>query len=1022
MLKKLLLAYAAFFLLLFGISDAQSSFPSQGLHINTPDLHYFSHCNIVRSPGDVILDGAMLIRNGIVENIGKEITAPAGAVKHDLHGFWIFPGFITPWSSIGLEKPKKPGAGDPGWNNGGPRYKRVKKGPYGWNDAVKPEQVAAEMLQQNAKVAKDLRSAGFTTANIVPNDGLIRGLSALLNLGEENIQTELLATELASVFSLKKGKSTQSYPSSQMGNIALIRQTLLDAKWYASLLEQRASRPGMPQFETNLSLAALSKQLASAQPLLFECSNWQEVLRADKIAKEFGLKFTYKMEGDAYQRLEALKATGSGLIVSLDFPQTLEVTDPADAREVPLRTMWHWEAAPLNPGALEKAGIPFAFHLSPKMKPGTFWANIKKAIHSGLSEEGALAALTTTPAKMLGMESRIGKLEPGKIANFFISEKNVFGPFRPLIFENWTAGKRHILKNYPLWDARGEYQISAAGKTMPLLIEGTVLRPKATVVQGKDTLDAILKMKGMAVELGLPLKKGATQPSYRLFGVQQPNGDLVGDGNGPEGNQIEWSASLIKGPIEKKDTTKAKKELPVSEIPKPRFPFSPYGNVELPQEGIFLIKNATVWTNTSEGVLENAEVLIAKGKIQGVGKGLLVPPNAEVIDGKGMHVTPGIIDEHSHIAISKGVNEGSHAISAEVSIGDVVRADDINIYRQLSGGVTTSQLLHGSANPIGGQSAIIKLRWGALPEDMKFAEAPGFIKFALGENVKQSNWGEKFNKRYPQTRMGVEQFVTDQFQSALEYRKAWEEFDQGVGAGIPPRRDLQMETVLEILDSKRFITCHSYVQSEIVMLMRLAESFGFRINTFTHILEGYKVAPKLKAHGVSASTFSDWWAYKYEVIDAIPYNASLLNKAKINVCINSDDAEMGRRLNQEAAKAVKYGGTSEEEALKMVTLNPAKALRVDNYVGSIEKGKHADLVLWSDHPLSVYALAQKTFIDGRLYFDREADAKAQEFVGKERQRLIQKMVASPEPNKKKFEGENSPQLYHCDTMEYDETE
>lgn len=970
----------------------------------------------------MIEDGALVIRNGIVENVGKNIAVPAGAVKHDLQGFWIFPGFIDPWSSFGLEKEKPPGPGDPAWTNGSPQYARPNNGPYAWNESVKPEADASLLVKQDEKRAKELKSAGFTTLHIVPNDGLIRGYSTLLNLGEERLQTELLATQVAAIFSLKKGIAQQSYPSSLMGNIALIRQSILDANWYGKLLEERKQKPAMPNFETNLSLQALAKQLAQNGPLIFECSDWQEVLRADKIAKEFGLKFIYKMGGDAYQRIDALKKTGSGFIISLDFPKSYDVSDPADAREVPLTKLWHWEAAPLNPGALEHAGIPFAFNFSEEMKPVEFWTNLHKALNAGLSPEMALAALTTEPARLLGMEKRIGTLEPGKMANFFVAESNVFLPNRPMIFETWTAGQRSVFKDLPVWDARGNYQIQADGQSLSVQISGTALRPKARVVQGSDTLDAELKVEGNAIELGLPIKKGATNPAFRLFGVAKSDGSILGDGNSPDGKPIEWNGVLVKAFEQPSDSTKPRKTSAVSEVSQAMFPFSPYGNAELPKQGVWHIKGATVWTNTEKGILENADVLVAEGKIQGVGKGLLVPPNAKVIDGKGLHLTPGIIDEHSHIAISKGVNEGSNANTAEVRIGDVIDCDDINIYRQLSGGVTTSQLLHGSANPVGGQSAIIKLRWGALPEEMKFAEAPGFIKFALGENVKQSNWGEKFNSRYPQTRMGVEQFVRDAFQSALDYRAEWQRYNEGTGAGIPPRKDIQMETMLEILDGKRFITCHSYVQSEIVMLMRLAESFGFRVNTFTHILEGYKIADKLQKHGANASTFSDWWAYKYEVIDAIPYNAALLNQAKVNVCINSDDAEMGRRLNQEAAKAVKYGGMSEEDALKMVTLNPAKALHVDAYVGSIEVGKHADLVLWTDHPLSVYALAQKTFVDGRIYFDRDLDALQQEFVQKERQRLIFKMINSPEPDKKKFEGKNGPQLYHCDTMEYDETE
>ncbi|MBL7930864.1 MAG: amidohydrolase family protein, partial [Bacteroidia bacterium] len=387
---------------------------------------------------------------------------------------------------------------------------------------------------------------------------------------------------------------------------------------------------------------------------------------------------------------------------------------------------------------------------------------------------------------------------------------------------------------------------------------------------------------------------------------------------------------------------------------------------------------------------------------------------AKVINGKGMHLTPGIIDEHSHIALTAGVNEGTQASSAEVRMGDVINPDDINIYRQLSGGVTTAQLLHGSANPIGGQSALIKLRWGHSAEDMKYEKADGFIKFALGENVKQSNWGDLNRVRFPQSRMGVEQVYMDYFTRAREYDKKMLTTDKTK----MPRRDLELEALAEILNKKRFITCHSYVQSEVNMLIHVADSMGFKVNTFTHILEGYKVADKMKVHGANASTFSDWWAYKNEVMEAIPYNAAILTKMGVNCAINSDDAEMARRLNQEAAKAIKYGGLTETEALKLVTLNPAKMLHIDNKVGSIKVGKVADLVLWTDNPLSVYAKVDKTIIDGQIYFDREEDARLKENIRTERARIIAKLMAEKQKGAKVNKTQSKQQrLYHCNTIE-----
>ena len=398
------------------------------------------------------------------------------------------------------------------------------------------------------------------------------------------------------------------------------------------------------------------------------------------------------------------------------------------------------------------------------------------------------------------------------------------------------------------------------------------------------------------------------------------------------------------------------------------------------------------------------------GKISAIGQNLN-SKKARVIDATGKHLTSGIVDEHSHIAAAS-INEAGQNSSAEVSIEDVVEADDVDIYRNLSGGVTTIQILHGSANPIGGRSAIIKLKWGMAAEDLIYENSPKFIKFALGENVKQSNWGGY--SRFPQTRMGVEQMYIDYFSRAKAY-------DLQKKSGKPYRIDAEMEVLAEILNKERFISCHSYIQSEINMLMKVAEKFNFNINTFTHILEGYKLADKMKAHGAGASTFSDWWAYKYEVNDAIPYNAAILNDMGVLTAINSDDAEMSRRLNQEAAKAVKYGGASEEDAWKMVTLNPAKLLHIDDKVGSIKIGKDADLVLWSDHPLSVYAKAEKTLIEGATYFDIEDDQQHRAAIKKERNTLIQMLLEAKNKGMKTQPIKvNKKKDMHCDTLDNNE--
>jgi imidazolonepropionase-like amidohydrolase len=496
------------------------------------------------------------------------------------------------------------------------------------------------------------------------------------------------------------------------------------------------------------------------------------------------------------------------------------------------------------------------------------------------------------------------------------------------------------------------------------------------------------------------------------------------------GDWVNWNASL-KTPftkVEKKDSLKTKPHPTLDDV---MYPFCGYGQTKIDSNFFkkfmnrwqaVLIKNATIWTNEAEGILLNKDILITEGKIVRIGDNLEVPKtvNALRIDGTGKFLTAGIVDEHSHIAISDGVNEGTQASTSEVRMGDVVDCEDVSIYRSLAGGVTAAQLLHGSANPIGGQSGLIKLKWGAAPEEMKIKGADGFIKFALGENVKQSNWGDFNTVRFPQSRMGVEQVYYDYFTRAKEYQAKWDAFNglKDKSKSISPRRDIELEALSEILNKKRFITCHSYVQSEINMLMHVGDSMGFQVNTFTHILEGYKMADKMKARNIYASTFSDWWAYKVEVQYAIPYNAAIMYNMGITVCLNSDDAEMERRLNQEAGKVVKYGNVPEQDAFKMVTLNPSMALHLDKRMGSIKVGKDGDVVLWTDNPLSVYAKVDKTIIEGVVYYDAEKDKKLRDDIRKERARLIQKMIAEKtggapvqKPIMKK------PKHYTCDDME-----
>lgn len=401
-----------------------------------------------------------------------------------------------------------------------------------------------------------------------------------------------------------------------------------------------------------------------------------------------------------------------------------------------------------------------------------------------------------------------------------------------------------------------------------------------------------------------------------------------------------------------------------------------------------LIRNATLWTADEAGRMENADLLIRRGEIRSIGRDLRAPRGAVEIDATGRHVTPGMIDAHSHAAMIGGVNEASLISTAMVQARDIIDADSINVYRQMAGGLTTMHLMHGSANAIGGQNVTVKLRWGADPEGMMLDDAAETIKFALGENPKQSNW-ESDTPRYPQTRHGVAQIVDEKFQDARDYARRHEAHG-GWGARnrVPPRPDLEMETLVRILDGEIDVHSHGYRADEFLALMRTAERHDFQIRAFHHVLEGYKVADEIAAHGAGASTFSDWWAFKYEARDAIPYNAALMHERGVQVSINSDNPELARRMNMEAAKAVRYGGMDEHEALKLVTANPADQLGLGHRLGRLREGLDADVVIWNGHPLSVYSRPDQTWIDGRLYFDRERDLERREEWEAERQELI----------------------------------
>lgn len=974
---------------------SQNYFPkNDGVKTESHNYHAFTNATIHISPTETINNATLLIKDGKVISSGKQVQIPENSTIINLEGKHIYPSFVDIYSSFGTKKPAR------AENSNSPQYDASREGSY-WNDHIKPEQNAIEGYAFDAKTATELREAGFGTVNTHIPDGIIRGTGSLIALSPTGTDaSRILADRSAQYLSTRKSiTSNQAYPTSLMGAMALIRQVNYDAEWYAKGLSETKDR-SLEAFNNNKNLVQI-----------IDAGSKMNDLRMDKVGDDVKTQYVIVGGGDEYELIQEIKATNASFIIPINFPDAFDMEDPIMANTASLADMREWNQKPSNPAVLHKNGVPFALTLHDLKKPSEFMPNLQKAIKYGLDDMAALAALTTVPAKIIGKSSEIGTLKNGSYANFLITSGAIFDT-KTTLYENWVLGNRHEIVPMNTKDIRGDYELQVAGTIYDLKISGEISKLKATVKTDTQTLGSKIAMTDDWMSLAFSSIDTTKQDFVRLSAKISNTANLNGSAILPNGNETTFYAKKLESKdaeksddSENEDNKESKSDIKIFPI---TYPNEAYGFSERPKQQTILFQNATVWTNEASGILKNTDVLVKDGKIAKIGNNLSAG-NAMVIDATGKHITSGIIDEHSHIATA-AVNEAGQNSTAEVTIEDVVDSDDINIYRNLTGGVTTIQILHGSANPIGGRSAIIKLKWGESAQNLIFPNSPKFIKFALGENVKQSNWGDYSRSRFPQTRMGVEQVYTDYFTRAKEYEALKK-------SGKPYRKDLEMETLSEILNKDRFISCHSYVQSEINMLMEVAERFNFNINTFTHILEGYKVADKMKEHGVGASTFSDWWAYKFEVNDAIPYNAAILHNQGIVTAINSDDAEMSRRLNQEAAKAIKYGGISEEDAWKMVTLNPAKLLHIDDRVGSVKVGKDADMVLWSGHPMSVYSKAEKTLIEGAVYFDIDRDKQIRNAMKQEKNELTTMMLQAKNKGlKTKPIVKKEDELFHCDTL------
>ena len=858
---------------------------------------------VILAPGHVVDPGVVVVRGGVIEAAGPagSTPVPADARVIDAKGRVVHAAFIDACVSadrLAGKPPRKP-PDDEEAAGATRRERRTRAALAHPAQPNRAEERVIDALVVKEDVADAYRRMGFAVVAAAPAEGVLRGAGAIVSLSETDGPARILAAQSGQYVVLEPEPDSADYPVSKMGAVALTRQALLDARWWRAAEDAYAAKPtGQARPKFVAATAALVPAAEGRETVVFETADVLALLRAARVASEMKLKARYVGGADAYRLLSEVAAAKPELVLPVAFPQPDRLDREEEWLDVPLARLRVYDRAPSNPRWLRDAGVEFSLTTFGLDDPKDFPARVRESRERGLSQDDALAAVTTIPARQLGLSDRLGTIAPGKIADLVVETGEPFDE-KSRVTEVWVDGVR---------------------------IEPRPEKPE--------------KKEAAAEKAAAPKTDVRPAPAR-------------------EGGPVAAPAAVV-------------------------------------------VRGATIWTQGPSGILENADILVVGGKIAAVGKGLAAPSGAVEVDGRGRHVTPGIIDAHSHSAVDGDVNEGTHNVTAEVRIRDVIDPFDVAIYRELAGGTTVANVLHGSANSIGGQNQIVKWRWGGGPDEMPFVGAPEGIKFALGENPKQSNWSNA-RPRYPRTRMGVAESIRERFQAAQEYRARQAEYRKAAAAKgahpIPPEPDLQLEAIDEILEGKRQIHCHSYRKDEILQMLRSAEEFGVRVATLQHVLEGYKVADEIARHGAGASGFSDWWAYKYEVVDAIPFAFPLMRERGVVVSYNSDSNELARRLNFEASKAVKYGRVAPADALAFVTSNPAKQLGIAARVGSLETGKDGDFVVWSGDPLDTSSMALETWIDGKKYFDRTADLAARPGLDAERAALVDKAKAKVEKGK-----------------------
>ncbi|MEX1098397.1 MAG: amidohydrolase family protein [Planctomycetales bacterium] len=972
----------------------------------TPRAFAITGARIVVRPGAAIDEGTLVIRDGAIVAVGQkdDVEIPADAQPIDAKGLVVYAAFIDAGTSALVDDKLKP---EPiaGRETDFGRYVLAATPPDN-RRLLTPEFAVREGLKREGVKLEAFRKAGFAAVHVVPTGRIASGTGTLVSTEDLPLREAVVAPESFAAFRLFAAGGND-YPSTLMGSTAHLRQAFLDSERYS--LHHRLyddKTPGVERPAFDEALAALAKVRGGERRALFSVTTRDDIHRALDCAAEREIAVALWGARDAWRALDRLKEAQPDVILSADFGKEPQIEkQPSSDKLVaeikpPLRVqedkLDRWKKQVGTAAALEQAGVRFAFGSQGVDDPAKLLEGIRQAIAHGLSADGALAALTTNPAEMLAVAHRLGTLEAGKGAHVVV----LTGPLeheQAKVRYLFVDGHRYEYNESakpvepekgdgkPALDVAGRWSVvieSASGKvpgTLELAQDGNRLTGRFASEQGSGRI-AAGKADEKGVELTVSIGAGDRQVELKFTGTLA-EGKLAGELKSPFGAAAPWTAQRddektpdgekenpVRIEIAEDDSDSAAKppaELPTElESDRLRRPLDTQGNV--------LIQGGTVLTGAGE-TLEGASVLVRDGKIAAVGKDIEKPEgDIAVIDAAGRYVIPGIIDTHSHIMIEGGVNEYTASVVPEVRIKDVIDTSDAAQYRALAGGTTAARVFHGSANVIGGQDAVVRFKHGEPARAQILDDAPQGVKFALGENVKGRRG------RFPNTRLGVEATLNRAFLEAIDYRRQWNAFrlaekDRAADAprGLPPRRDLRLEALADIVDHQKFIHSHCYRADEILMLLRTARDLGIRVWSLQHVLEGYKIAPEIVAHGASCSTFADWWAYKIEAFDATPYNAALLDEAGANVVIKSDNPELVRHLNLEAAKTVRYGGMAPDRALNTVTRNAARELGLHDRLGTIEPGKLADLAIFNGHPLSSFSRCEITLVGGEVFYMRE---------------------------------------------------